>query len=267
MLNIPPHQFANTAYTNTASSRACIDRLTADLQYTNKIDDVFSVMKQYVQSTGIELVTYININTTSNFYDSIALSNFPSWWHHIYLSDELVAEDIILTHCDTLRPKLVDQKMYSDEDCTGGAKKDRLLAMGEAGFRNGFVAPITTPTHDRIAGWSFGCSLERSEFVKLYAQHGCSLRLVGLCAHQRIEALRTSTPAEYASHSILSKRERECLTHIAAGKRSPLIARMMNISLSTVEFHIKGIKKKLKTATREEAVAKALTRGYISYSD
>ena len=43
----------------------------------------------------------------------------------------------------------------------------------------------------------------------------------------------------------LSQRERECLTHLASGQRSPHIAKLMGITLSTVEFHIKGIKKKL----------------------
>ena len=61
----------------------------------------------------------------------------------------------------------------------------------------------------------------------------------------------------------LSGRERECLTLASRGLTSEDIAGRLEISPRTVEFHFAGIRSKLASANRQEAIAKAMSAGLI----
>lgn len=56
----------------------------------------------------------------------------------------------------------------------------------------------------------------------------------------------------------LSTREKECLSWSAFGKTAAEISKILNIEISTVNFHIKKAKKKLLASNIQEAITKAL---------
>jgi|SRR5882672_397598 len=60
--------------------------------------------------------------------------------------------------------------------------------------------------------------------------------------------------------SLLTPREVEILSSIAAGLGNKAIARSLDISLHTVKFHVESLFRKLDAGTRAEAVAKGLAR-------
>ena len=55
----------------------------------------------------------------------------------------------------------------------------------------------------------------------------------------------------------LTERELEVLTHVAAGARNREIASILNVSIKTVEFHLRNILSKLGVRSRTEAVVRA----------
>lgn len=59
----------------------------------------------------------------------------------------------------------------------------------------------------------------------------------------------------------LSAREREVLELLTKGASYPEIGRMLTISLSTVQTHIRAIYRKLEVGTKAEAAAEAFRRG------
>ena len=56
----------------------------------------------------------------------------------------------------------------------------------------------------------------------------------------------------------LSSRERETLEHLVAGKTKSQIADALNLSVHTVDSHIRNVYAKLEVHSRSDAVAKAL---------
>jgi LuxR family quorum sensing-dependent transcriptional regulator len=56
----------------------------------------------------------------------------------------------------------------------------------------------------------------------------------------------------------LSKRERECMRWVAAGRTDQEIAALMGLAASTVRFHIDRARRKLGARTRSHAVAMML---------
>lgn len=61
--------------------------------------------------------------------------------------------------------------------------------------------------------------------------------------------------------SILTRREREILCHLAAGQSNKVIARELGISDGTVKLHVKSILRKLEVHSRVEAAVIAVERG------
>jgi len=65
------------------------------------------------------------------------------------------------------------------------------------------------------------------------------------------------------AHDVLSDREQQCLQLIAEGKTSWAVAEILAISPHTVNAHIRNIVRKLGVATRPQAVAEGMRRGFI----
>jgi DNA-binding NarL/FixJ family response regulator len=69
-----------------------------------------------------------------------------------------------------------------------------------------------------------------------------------------------SGPSTFITEPVLSPREHEVMSHVAAGLPNKAIARMLGITDHTVKFHVSSVLTKLNAASRTEAVAIA-TRG------
>jgi DNA-binding CsgD family transcriptional regulator len=76
---------------------------------------------------------------------------------------------------------------------------------------------------------------------------------------QVIEELEPPSP----SAPLLSRRERETLTLLAAGNSTAQMAEQMGISKETVRNHVKGLLRSLGASSRVEAIAKARSLGLI----
>jgi DNA-binding NarL/FixJ family response regulator len=63
----------------------------------------------------------------------------------------------------------------------------------------------------------------------------------------------------------LSPRELELLQHLAKGHSYVTCADMMNISLSTVQTHIRNMYRKLEVSNQRQAISKAQSSGLISF--
>lgn len=62
----------------------------------------------------------------------------------------------------------------------------------------------------------------------------------------------------------LTKREVEILSFVAKGFTNKEIASAFSISPKTIEFHLKNIYKKSETSGRSEAIAHAISNGWIN---
>lgn len=69
---------------------------------------------------------------------------------------------------------------------------------------------------------------------------------------------------EHCDMQLLSEREREVLTLVAGGYISCEISKMLNISVQTVNTHIKNTHRKLKVRTRAQAVNLANSSGLLA---
>ena len=88
-----------------------------------------------------------------------------------------------------------------------------------------------------------------------------TLHFAGIEALNRMQELGVTPPA--AAKSPLSRRERECLKWIAAGKTDWEIGAILALSEKTVNVYVERAKRKLGVQTRTQAIVYALRGGFI----
>jgi len=81
-------------------------------------------------------------------------------------------------------------------------------------------------------------------------------------ARRVIEVFRASRPASTASYN-LSEQEQRLLRYLVEGHSYKTAAAEMNISITTVAFHVQNVYQKLQVHSKSEAVAKALRHGLV----
>jgi LuxR family quorum-sensing system transcriptional regulator SolR len=137
-----------------------------------------------------------------------------------------------------------------------------LLAGGaEQGYRNG----LTIPLHSHNSGSAlFTCSTRRhgEEVTEEIESLIPELHLIASYLHHAV-----GRHVDYSRYSMvtgrISKRERECLQWTTEGLTTADIARLLNISESTVTFHVQNAMIKLDASNRQQAIARAIMLGLL----
>lgn len=111
----------------------------------------------------------------------------------------------------------------------------------------------------RGGGVGIGFEDDGEAFLTRMEESCGTLALVCFAAHSRMQVLHSrDLPA-----SPLSRRQTEVLQFLAAGYHLSGISDKLGISDSTVNLHLSQLKKKLRVKTKEQALAMALTNGWI----
>lgn len=133
---------------------------------------------------------------------------------------------------------------------------DIVRFSAEAGIRSGVCFPVRDPALGAWGGVAFATGLPRHEFQALMKAIGHVVQVAALCADIRIRELAMRDSARSVR---LTARERECLLWLTEGLRPSAIAERLGVKRVTVDLHIANARRKLGAATREQAVANALT--------
>lgn len=153
-------------------------------------------------------------------------------------------------------------KIYQDGDEIARTKKN-YLGIEPAFINNKYTyllarkLPICDKLDNVIGTFFHAFFLEQSHLTLFFDQL------------QQQQALMPSTK-EFCETSgqdklyQLTSRESECLFYTIRGKTAKDIARILNISAKTVEYHMEQIKTKLGCYNKSELIAKAIDLGYLN---
>ena len=89
-----------------------------------------------------------------------------------------------------------------------------------------------------------------------------ALQMVSLFTYQRCRQLGGHSETSFAPR-LLTPRETDCMRWALKGKSDKDIGEILEISHTTVKFHIERVKKKLDVKTRTQAVATLVSLGYL----
>lgn len=240
--------------------------LHQNLETAQTLAERWRVAERYLNQLGIDMPIYMFLNPRAPQETQMVFSSMPECWSAHYLSEDLAIHDPFLKTCATLRPtatgaEYLEQNLHMLTE----AEQNFINQAAEAGLRSGISSTLKRINPGAFGGWNFGSSLRRAEFEKLMREVQPNLHLAGMIMHQyflEAQSAEAQTPAQIP---ILSPREREALLFLGQGLRIAEIAFRMGIRKVTVDLHLKTARQKLGAATREEALAKAISTGEITF--
>ncbi len=219
---------------------------------------VWDAIQDYFAQYGFDRVIYADLRGRA----PVILDTYPDGFGQYYADVCNPRDDPFFRYCCS---KLSSQETGADYlhhyDYLDGNERQVILTARESGMRAGFSCTFHKADQQGMGGWNIGSTLSRSEVEAIRQEHGDSLRIAALYAHERMKVLRACDDEEMCL--ALSPREHDCLAFLAAGLRTQQIADRLGIKPVTVELHVRGARTKLNAQTREQAVAKAISRGLL----
>jgi LuxR family transcriptional regulator len=213
------------------------------------METAYEISLNLVKNLGFSFCAFSITSQRSEIHrHKINLNNYPTEWNTKYEQEHFSEVDPILAHCNHSElPILWQEEIFSKTPTLWQAQKQQGLRYGwsqSVHDQNGLCSmlslarshcPITT--HDLYKNLGYAMFISR--------------HLHGLVAKD----LPSSHPKPNPVH--LSTREVEVLKYSAIGKTAGEIARILSLSESTVQFHIRGAIRKLGVNNKIAAVIKA----------
>ncbi|MER9476129.1 LuxR family transcriptional regulator [Mesorhizobium sp. M0520] len=187
--------------------------------------------------------------------DPAVMLNYPDEWQQRYFEMGYDRIDPIVRTSRKRAGAFRWSEVYHDASTTEGERRvfDDAATFG---LRSGISVPLHGPDGS-FAITSFA-QLSDREFENRTITY---LQLAALHFHFRITKFDKSCHIKDVAN--LTRREKECITWVARGKSSWEIGAILQISVNTVNFHIKNILRKLDTGSRIVAAIKAEKLGII----
>lgn len=229
-----------------------------EIQRWRVLDDVKQTLQAVRQHAGFDGFIYaIAIPKSVSGFSVFTLTDCPASWLSRYVEQNYIRLDPVVQHCWS-SPLAYN---WNDFDKVSDERTRRFLEeAGRFGLRRG-VSLGFQGCEGEQALLSF--SVDQSQ--PLDSQQSCHaimlLHTLIPYIHQQAWPLIRATSGY---HDIsLSKREQETLLWSAEGKTAAEIALILNITESTVVFHLKNATRKLGVTNRNQAVAKAVLLNLI----
>lgn len=189
---------------------------------------------------------------------AVMIVDYPKAWLERFSSMHYALRDpVYLTACRQAFPfQWSDQRFRCDLD---DDQLDILAEAADMGLLDGFTIPIHVP-HALPASCSLAIGAEGVDPLNVRQAHWYALY-----AHEAVRALLGELKPK--ARPILSRRERQCIQLLAAGKDDFAISVILGISEHTAHNYIRNAMHKFGVSTRMQAFVRSLRSGELRLED
>lgn len=233
------------------------------LEQTDGVDQserLFDMLSAFALNFDCPWVSYSSISSNQKGLkavrrDPAVLLKIPEEWQERYFEMGYDRIDPIIKTCRTRADAFHWSEVYNDVSTT----EEERRVFDEAatfGLRSGVSIPLHGPDRS-LAIMSFAQARNGEPQSRTIPY----LQFAALHFHLKVTQFANSSCIE--SDPALSPREIECLSWIARGKSSWDIGQILEISIDTVNFHVKNVLRKMDTSNRTAAAVNAIRLGII----
>ncbi|MFM0202118.1 autoinducer binding domain-containing protein [Paraburkholderia fungorum] len=229
--------------------------LFLELQTCEATDRAFSILSRASLDLGFSYCAFGYVNRVPFCSRNIVIkSSYPEQWVARYREREyLTIDPIAKLESGDLTPVIWADRLFADAEHLWDEAKSAGLAIG-----------ISQPCWDargQVGVYSLarqGTPLGASE-IKALRPFLLSLGQLSMSCFSRIADQQSNT----ATDARLTQREIEILRWTADGKSAKGISNALDISVDTVNFHLKNCKRKLNAPSKASAAAYAIAYGLL----
>lgn len=241
-----------------------LQELSASLGAAPDLDTFWRLAHGALSARGVQSIFY-GAMASSREADHLRITKSLIWktshpreFLDAFEDNRLLDDDYTVQHCLTKSSVMLWHEEASWRDASP-RQQARARIENELGFNVGFTVPASHFSRGQVGGIGVAMpDVGKREFSGFWNERSrdilaiCGMLDIGMRRHHIGEVV------------CLSPREKECLTWLAVGMRPDQIASRLSIGGKSVEKYIASAKVKLKAATRDHAVAKAILFNLIT---
>jgi DNA-binding CsgD family transcriptional regulator len=226
----------------------------------DSVDEITRLCRLQSQQLGFDAFVYaLRIPTRVSEARLIVINGYPEAWISHYFESDFNLHDPVLAHCK----KHVVPLEWHAPGLVSSAESARVMNEAtEFGLRFGISVPVHTP-HGELGVLSLALNQRLVAAQEITRRALPYAQLMASYVHEAV--YRVFSLAADRAEQTLTAREQECLRWAADGKTSWEIARLLNLSERTVNFHLNNATIKLDACNRQHAVVRAVLGGLIQH--
>ncbi len=239
---------------------ADIIELSAKLTQAESVGDAVALFGTALSSFSLDyILVWRRVSGSVDLTGQILASTFPEAWLSLYSEKQYWRYDPALA--GMLRTGRItrwrNRQIYNE---SADVKANSVL---ESAARFGLVDGMVVPVFG-IGGYMGAVSVAGTRSIPDEPWIDIAIQSLAIPLFQRIWDLRKITPdVVYSDEMRLTRRELDCLRWVAKGKSDWEISQILEISESTVHFHIENAKRKFNSQSRIQVVVRAFLLGLI----
>lgn len=223
----------------------CVEQI----EKLDELDLIWSKFVPMLKQLGFEDVTYTAVNRNSEC--------------HYYSSNREPAVDreshiLFLEHCcHNYDIKFSGLEFFNMDEGTRTTPKlkKRMKRIAHIGINSELIIPLRLVGETYYGAFAFSSRLKRPEFEAFCKEMINTLQVTCLLVHRRIEAVMfEKRNLLEKTMTVLTAREGDILSKIAAGYSRKKCADTLHLSEGTISTHIKNIYRKLGVNNRVQAI-------------
>lgn len=241
------------------------------LNHAKKSLEAEKLFEQYLYSLGIEYFNYgaFQLNQSGIELDRLAGTNMPTAWIEEYFERQFFHDDIVMKKAADIQPDTTNIFRFggwlSNQLPVDYSSTAQVLAgCGDAGMQDAIgLVGRSKYTTGSAGGRFYAVGMGGKDGTGDLAWRNRDEIQVAI--YSLFDVMQPILEAQLdKAETILSHRERELLCGLAAGKQRAELAFDCGISIETVDFHFKRLKKKLRAKTLAECVGKGFRYDLVS---
>jgi LuxR family quorum sensing-dependent transcriptional regulator len=219
------------------------------LDALSTVGDVANAFAHAVARYGIQHFIATGLAVKGQpFEDLVIASRWPAEFFMLYVENDYARFDPLIRR--SMQSHMPFEWRADSYRSDGDPHVVELMRRtADFGLKQGYLVPIHGPK-----GYE-GCVSMAANALDLSAHAKSAVHLMALYAFDRMRTLRGKLPDKKI---VLTAREREVLSWVAAGKSAAQISQALKISKRTVDEHSQTAARKLGAANRTQAVAIAM---------
>ncbi|MBT5072223.1 MAG: LuxR family transcriptional regulator [Kordiimonadaceae bacterium] len=189
---------------------------------------------------------------------AVVMSNYPREWALYHAEQQYHKIDPVLQTCQSS----IIPFRWSDENWRAKLTSKQIQLLDEAS-KFDLIDGYTVPLH-YSEGFSGSCSVTFKNNV-IEPEAFNTIHFISFYLYDA--ALKIKANHHGKKEKLLTNRQLQCLELIAQGKSDWAISKVLGVSESTVHYHVQQTLKRLKVASRTQALVHALFLGELKYND
>lgn len=233
-----------------------------DIEQSTRSVQVWERLVELGRAVQLPFIDFIAASSYSEWRRTLFVrtSYDSNWLNDLNKDPEVQRWSTFRAHAmQHLTPILIGIE-FADPEVVSPRRIEVLKLAAERGIRAGFSVPLRLHAPPQGALISFSGDHDRAAMLEIVAQHGWTLNVAAMVAHQRY---MRHFSAEFFERNEITDKQRELLQMVGKGLQDKQIAAELGISVSALRQRMHSLMVKANLSNRAEIAALAMSTGLL----